>query len=172
MDENRRLQREFYTRDVLEVAPSLLSKILAVKDGDGSARRYVITETEAYRGSEDKACHASKGRTPRTGAMYLEGGCLYVYFVYGMHWMLNVVAGKEDDPQAVLIRGLQECSGPGRVTKMLGIDKSFYGEDLTVSPRIWIEDSGIVASYRTSERIGINYAGEYWKSRPWRYFLP
>lgn len=172
MDENSRLQRDFYIRDVLEVAPSLLSKILAVKDGDGSVRRYVITETEAYRGSEDKACHASKGRTPRTSVMYREGGCLYVYFVYGMHWMLNVVAGREDDPQAVLIRGLQGCSGPGRVTKMIGIDKSFYGEDLTVSPRIWIEDSAIVPGYSTSERIGINYAGEYWKSRPWRFFLP
>lgn len=169
---NNRLERDFFTRDVLDVAPGLLTRIIALKDSRGDIKRFVITETEAYRGSEDKACHASKGRTARTEVMYNEGGYLYVYLVYGIHWMLNVVAGKENEPQAVLIRGLNECSGPGRVTKTLGIDKSFYGEDLTCSHRIWIEDSGIEAAYLTSERIGIDYAGEYWKGMPWRFFLP
>jgi DNA-3-methyladenine glycosylase len=170
-DGNRRLLRDFYSRDVLEVAPGLLLKVIAIRSGNDLVKKYFITETEAYRGSEDKACHASKGRTPRTEIMFHEGGKLYVYFVYGMHWMLNIVAGKENDPQAVLIRGLKECSGPGRVTKTLGIDKSFYGEDLTSSSRIWIEDPDIIPAYITSERIGINYAGEPWKSKPWRYFV-
>ncbi len=134
-------------------------------------RRFIISETEAYRGSDDKACHASRGRTPRTEIMYHEGGKLYVYFVYGMYWMLNIVTGKENDPQAVLIRGLENCPGPGRVTKLLGIDKTFYGEDLITSDRIWIEDSGITPIYKSAPRIGIDYAGEFWKKKPWRYYL-
>ena len=170
-DVNKRLNRDFFTRDVLEVAPCLLSGILATRDSNGTVRKFIITETEAYRGAEDKACHASKGRTARTEVMYHEGGSLYVYLVYGMHWMLNVVAGKENDPQAVLIRGLSDIKGPGRVTKVLGIDRSYYGEDLTTSTRIWIEDSGIVPDVLTSPRIGIDYAGELWKNKPWRFFV-
>ena len=166
-----RLNKHYFTRDVLEVAPDLLAKVIVVKGNDNQERRFVITETEAYRGSEDLACHASKGRTLRTEVMYSEGGRLYVYFVYGMYWMLNIVTGAEDDPQAVLIRGLDECSGPGRVARLLGIDRSFYGEDLSTSDRIWIEDTGDLPVYRTGPRIGINYAGEHWKNKPWRYYL-
>jgi len=166
-----RLYKQYFTRDVLDVAPDLLSKVLVVRSNDNHERRFVITETEAYRGSEDLACHASKGRTKRTEVMYHEGGRLYVYFVYGMYWMLNIVTGNENDPQAVLIRGLDKCSGPGRVTRLLGIDRSFYGEDLSTSGRIWIEDSGIKPVYNTGPRIGISYAGEYWKNKPWRYYL-
>jgi DNA-3-methyladenine glycosylase len=171
MTEIIRLKREFFTRDVLEVAPDLLAKVLAVKSEDDEIRRYVISETEAYRGAEDKACHASKGRTPRTEVMYHKGGRLYVYFVYGVHWMLNVVTAEEDNPQAVLIRGLENFPGPGRVTKILGIDRSFYGEDLVTSGRIWIEDLGVKPEFKTGTRIGIEYAGETWKSKPWRFYL-
>jgi DNA-3-methyladenine glycosylase len=171
MPELIRLKRDFFTRDVLDVAPGLLSKILAIRSGDGLIRRFNISETEAYRGSEDKACHAYKGRTPRTEIMYHEGGRLYVYFVYGMYWMLNIVTGTENDPQAVLIRGFENCTGPGRVAKLLGIDKSFYGEDLTCSLRIWIEESGISPSFETGPRIGVDYAGEYWKNKQWRFFV-
>ncbi len=169
--EIRRLEREFFTRDVLNVAPDLLLKLLAIRTKNGDIRRFSISETEAYRGSDDRACHASKGRTPRTDIMFHEGGRLYVYFVYGMYWMLNIVTGNDNDPQAVLIRGFENCSGPGRVTKLLGIDRSYYGEDLTSSSRIWIEDPGIKPVYKTSPRIGINYAGEPWKSKLWRYYL-
>ena len=95
-----------------------MGKILAVKSENDLIRRFIISETEAYRGSDDKACHASKGRTPRTEIMFHEGGRLYVYFVYGMYWMLNIVTGMENDPQAVLIRGLKGCTGPGRVSKL------------------------------------------------------
>ena len=166
-----RPERSFFTRDVLEVAPELLGKVLAVKSENDLIRRFIISETEAYRGSDDKACHASKGRTPRTEIMFHEGGLLYVYFVYGMYWMLNIVTGMENVPQAVLIRGLKGCTGPGRVSKLLGIDRTFYGEDITTSSRIWIEDQGIAPVYRTSPRIGVNYSGEPWKSKPWRYYL-
>jgi DNA-3-methyladenine glycosylase len=171
MTETKRLKRDFFTMDVLEVAPQLLAKALVIRLKDGDIRRYIISETEAYRGAEDKACHASKGRTPRTEVMYHEGGRLYVYFVYGMHWMLNIVTAGENNPQAVLIRGLENFPGPGRVTKTLGIDRSFYGEDLTTSGRIWIEDQGVKPAYKTGTRIGIDYAGEFWKSKPWRYYL-
>ncbi len=102
----------------------------------------MITETEAYRGGEDLACHASKGLTPRTRVMFGEGGYLYMYLIYGMYWMMNVVTGPEGVPQAVLFRGLRELSGPGRLTRLLGVDQSFYGEDLVQSGRIWIEESG------------------------------
>lgn len=166
----RKLQRDFYTTDVLEVAPALLGKTLAIKQSDSVVGRFMITETEAYRGSGDKACHASKGRTPRTDVMFHEGGRLYVYFVYGMYWMLNVVTGKENDPQAVLIRGLDNCTGPGRVARLLGIDRSFYGEDLSTSERMWIEDRGLKPSYSSGPRVGIDYAGDYWKNIPWRFY--
>jgi DNA-3-methyladenine glycosylase len=171
MTDNARLGADFFTRDVLDVAPGLLSKVLTIRFDNGVTRRFIISETEAYRGSEDKACHASKGRTARTEIMYHEGGRLYVYFVYGMYWMLNIVTGAKNIPQAVLIRSFENCYGPGRVTKLLGIDKSFYGEDLTVSSRIWIEDSGFSPVYKAGPRIGIDYAGEFWKAKPWRYYI-
>ena len=163
-----KLERDFYTRDVLIVAPELLGKILVCKVDD-EFLRYRITETEAYRGVEDLACHVSKGRTARTEAMYHKGGVVYVYLIYGMYWMLNIVTGNENEPQAVLIRGLEGIYGPGRLTRKLQIDKSFYNEDVTVSPRIWIEDDGFVPQYKTGKRIGIDYAGE-WKDKLWRFY--
>jgi DNA-3-methyladenine glycosylase len=102
--------------------------------------------------------------------MYHEGGKIYVYFVYGMYWMLNVVAGPTDIPQAVLIRGAGECNGPGKLTRSMSIDGSYYGEDLTLSDRIWIEETGIILPYETGKRIGIDYAGDPWKDKPWRYY--
>jgi DNA-3-methyladenine glycosylase len=166
-----RLQREFFIRDVLDVAPELIGKNMVVRLADHGYGRYRITEVEAYRGSEDKACHASKGRTQRTEIMYHDGGRLYIYLIYGMYWMLNVVTGGEDEPQAVLIRGVEKLPGPGILTRSFGIDRSYYGEDLTVSDRIWFEDSGDNPIVNISERIGIDYAGEYWKSRPWRFYI-
>jgi DNA-3-methyladenine glycosylase len=166
-----RLTRDFFVRDVLFVAPELVGKTLVIMSGDNIIHRFIITETEAYRGPEDKACHASKGKTSRTEVMYRQGGKIYVYFVYGMYWMLNFVTGKENDPQAVLIRGIEKYNGPGKLTRAIGIDKSFYGEDLTSSDRIWIEDTGFKASVKTGKRIGIDYAGEKWRNKPWRYFI-
>ena len=164
----KKLIREFYTRDVLTVAPELLGKILVCKVNDDFIRCR-ITETEAYRGSDDLACHASKGRTPRTEAMFHTGGVVYVYLIYGMYWLLNIVTGSDNEPQAVLIRGLEGIYGPGRLTRKLQINKSFYDEDLCISPRIWIEDDGFLPDYKTDTRIGIDYAGE-WKNKLWRFF--
>jgi DNA-3-methyladenine glycosylase len=164
-----RLKREFFVRDVLDVAPDLIGKTVVIRMDDGGYRKHMLTEVEAYRGIEDKACHASKGRTSRTDIMYHEGGHLYIYLIYGMYWMLNIVAGESNNPQAVLIRGMENHSGPGKLTKSLGIDKSFYGEDLVTSERIWLEDNGITPKINTSPRIGIDYAGDPWKSKLWRY---
>jgi DNA-3-methyladenine glycosylase len=167
----KRLSIDFFIRDVLEVAPDLPGKTLVIRLPDGTIGRFRITEVEAYRGADDKACHACRGRTPRTEIMFHEGGRLYVYLIYGMYWMLNIVTGKENDPQAVLIRGVENYSGPGKLTKSLGIDRSYYGEDLVTSERIWVEDPEVNVDIKTGPRIGIDYAGEYWKSRPWRYYI-
>lgn len=167
----RRLDREFYNQDVLEVAPSLLGQHLVRVWPDGTKSTYVISETEAYRGGEDRACHASKGRTPRTEVMFAQGGYIYMYLIYGMHWMMNVVTAREGVPQAVLFRGLRGSPGPGRLTRLLQVDKAFYGEDLVGSDRIWIEESGKQPAYTTGPRVGIDYAGEPWKDVPWRFLL-
>jgi DNA-3-methyladenine glycosylase len=167
----RRLSKEFFIRDVLDVAPELIGKNLVIRLQDETYARFQITEVEAYRGAEDKACHAYKGRTRRTEIMFHEGGRLYVYFVYGMYWMLNVVTGQKDIPQAVLIRGVENYSGPGKITRTFGIDQTFYGEDLDKSVRLWFEDAGVTPDVKAGPRIGINYAGDYWKTRPWRYYI-
>jgi len=168
---NKRLGIEFYCQDVLEVAPRLLGKHLIRIYPDGTKAAYVISETEAYRGGEDLACHASKGRTPRTEVMFGDGGHLYMYLIYGMYWMLNVVTGNKGVPQAVLFRGLREASGPGRLTSLIRVDKDFYGEDLVKSDRIWVEESGTRPQYTAGPRIGIDYAGEPWKDMPWRFLI-
>jgi DNA-3-methyladenine glycosylase len=166
-----KLNTSFYLRDVLQVASGLLGKTIVRRFNDGSERRFKITEVEAYRGTEDLACHASKGKTARTEVMFRDGGVVYVYLIYGMYWMLNIVTGLENDASAVLIRGLDDISGPGKVGKILQLDKSFYGEDLLQSNRIWIEDSNKETDFTTSPRIGINYAGEPWVSKSWRFTL-
>ncbi|MCF8307355.1 MAG: DNA-3-methyladenine glycosylase [Ignavibacteriales bacterium] len=165
-----RLQESFYTRDVLDVAPDLLGKKLCIRSED-EIYSYYISEVEAYRGEEDKACHASKGRTPRTEVMYRKGGLIYIYLIYGMHWMFNIVCAEKDFPQAVLIRGLQELNGPGRITKKLKIDSSYNGESLVNSDRIWLENGNKPDKIFTSPRIGIEYAGEPWLSLNWRFFI-
>lgn len=166
-----KLDRDFYTRDVLEVAPQLLGKLI-VLDSPGVKGSFMITEVEAYRGESDRACHASRGRTPRTSVMYREGGVLYIYLIYGIHWMLNIVTAEEGIPQAVLIRGIEGANGPGKLTRALGIDKSWSGIDITRSSVIGIEERGSRPEILTSPRIGIDYAGEPWISKPWRYFIP
>ena len=165
----QKLCSDFFQRDVLTVAPELLGKTLVRQFNENHIERYRITEVEAYRGEEDLACHAAKGRTPRTEVLYHVGGQIYVYLIYGMYWMLNFVTGKENEPQAVLIRGVETISGPGRVGRKLELDRSFYGETLP-SSRIWIEDADKVVEYQTTPRIGIGYAGE-WAKKEWRFII-
>lgn len=162
--------KAFFRQDVLELAPALLGQHLVRKFPEGT-RRFVITETEAYRGEEDLGCHCSRGRTPRTEMMYQEGGCLYIYLIYGMHYMLNIVAAEPENPQAVLIRGLKEVQGPGRLTKKLQIDKTFHGLHVCRNAFLWLESAKPNPSYETFPRIGIDYAGDYWANKLWRYKL-
>lgn len=165
-----KISESFFRRDVLNIAPDLLGKYLVVQQAK-KIFKYKINEVEAYRGEEDLACHANKGRTKRTEIMYHTGGHLYVYLIYGMYWMLNIVTGPENFPQAVLIRGIEGYNGPGKLTKNLNIDKSFQGENIVRSNRIWIENSTQIIDYNISPRIGIDYAGEIWKNKPWRFYL-
>jgi DNA-3-methyladenine glycosylase len=163
------LDSSFFQCDVLEVAPALIGKIIVRKFENGEIKRYRITETEAYRGEEDLACHASKGRTQRTEVMYYPGGKVYVYLIYGMYWMLNVVTSEPGNPCAVLIRGIEGFNGPGKVGRELHLDKTFYGEELATSDRIWIEDDRIEPKITISTRIGVDYAGVGWAKKQWRF---
>lgn len=173
----RRLTRAFYARKAEVVARQLLGCVLGHRDDDGVVRRARIVETEAYVGPHDLACHASRGRTRRTEVMYGEGGYAYVYLIYGLHHMFNVVTGSEGHPEAVLVRAcapLENCdghlSGPGSVCRALGIDLRGYGEDL-LGERLWLEPRlGPAPKVVTGPRIGVDYAGE-WASRPLRYAI-
>jgi len=171
MNNKHRVAQGFFNRDVLKVAPELIGKTLVRKHPDGKEKRYTITETEAYRGEKDLACHAKKGRTKRTEIMYHEGGCVYMYFIYGMYWMLNFVTGTKNEPQAVLIRGIEGIDGPGKLAKQLQLDRSFYGENLSTSERLWIEDPQTTIEYDSHTRVGIEYAGKPWTEKKWRFRL-
>ncbi|HPR61825.1 MAG TPA: DNA-3-methyladenine glycosylase, partial [Prolixibacteraceae bacterium] len=114
-----RLGSKFFMGDAVDIAQKLIGKTLVRRFDNGNLLRLAITETEAYRGEEDLACHASKGRTLRTEVMYWQGGVVYVYLIYGIYWMLNFVTSEQDFPAAVLVRGLEGINGPGRVGKAL-----------------------------------------------------
>ena len=187
----RRLTRSFYRQDATTVARSLLGQKL-VRVIDGKRLTGLIVETEAYLGVADKAAHSRNGRrTTRNESMWSEGGHAYVYFVYGMHHCLNVVAGRAGDPVAVLLRGLQPvegleqmrrrrgrtkldtelCSGPGRLCQALAIDQSLDGVDLVASDILTIESySNGTGRIGVGPRVGINYAEE-WANRPLRFFV-
>jgi len=166
---NSILTGTFFHRDALEVAPDLVGKLIVRTLDDGSEVTLRITETEAYRGEEDTACHASKGRTPRTELLYGKSGVIYVYLCYGMHWLMNVITGDEGHPQGVLFRACEVYNGPAKLTKKLGIDKSFNGESFCGNPRIRIEDDGYRAEIETLPRVGINYATPEYRDILWRF---
>ena len=164
-----RLGREFFLRDTLEVAPELVGKTLVSSLPGAQERRLVITETEVYRGVEDSACHAHRGRTKRTEMLYRPGGAVYVYLCYGIHWLLNVITGPEDFPQGVLIRACEGFEGPGKLTKYLGITGAQNGIDICSSPLLRIEDEGRMVNITTDKRVGIAYAEEADRERLWRF---
>jgi DNA-3-methyladenine glycosylase len=190
----QRLGRAFYAREeTLAVARELLGKRLVVPAQDGVRVSGRIVETEAYLGAEDKAAHSyGWRRTARTETMYAKGGTAYVFFVYGMHHQFNVVTGPEGTPTAVLVRAVEPeegieimrerravtkdrelTSGPGKLCKALAIDRSFDGEDMTKSTRVWLEDAGARISpeeIAAGPRIGIAYAEEY-ALKPWRFWM-
>jgi DNA-3-methyladenine glycosylase len=184
-----KLGREFYRRPTLEVAESLLGKVL-VRRLNGRKLAGKIVETEAYIGQEDLACHASRGKTPRTWILFEPGGCAYVYMIYGIYFCLNVVTETEGYPAAVLIRAIEPLShtsvmrelrkgpgrdhdigsGPGKLCMAMAIDKALNGEDLSGNT-LWIEDRKLeVGPVGTTPRIGVDYAGDY-RNKPWRFYV-
>ena len=133
----------------------------------------MITETEAYEGLSDLASHASRGKTPRNAPMWGEAGHWYIYLVYGMHDMLNVVTGKQSYPAAVLVRGVEGCTGPGRVTRALNVTRTLNGKRAVPESGLWFEDRGVrIASRRIKRtpRVGVAYAGK-WAHKPYRFLL-
>jgi DNA-3-methyladenine glycosylase len=164
-----RINNSFYYQSAEIAAPALVGKILCVRRSAGKILRMRITETECYLGTGDTACHASKGKTPRTSALWQEGGFTYVYLCYGMYYMFNIITGEEDDPQGVLIRGVEGYQGPGKLTKYCGIDKSFNLIDMKESDLIWLEDDGYLPDIVPGERIGIGYADLADQKRLWRF---
>lgn len=167
-----RLHRDFFQQDVLTVARALIGAELVFQNQ--SVR---IVETEAYRGEEDLACHASKGKTGRTTPLYEAGGIAYVYLIYGIHELLNIVTGPKDHPQAVLLRAAENIedpfdrsmSGPGKLTRHLGINRSFNGKSVTGS-ELYLRENTEKRKVQTSKRIGVEYAGPIWANKAWRFF--
>ena len=166
---NKRLDADSFHRDVLETAPDHVGKILVHRLADGTELRERIAETEAYRGEEDKGCHAAKGRTKRTELLYGESGVIYVYLCYGMHWLMNIITGEKEQPQGILLRAGEHFDGPAKLTKNMKIDGSFKGIHLNDIEEIWFEDDGFRPEIKTAPRVGIDYAGDYWKDIEWRF---
>lgn len=184
------LDRKFYHRDTLLVARELLGKKL-VRRVNGVELSGMIAETEAYCGRADSACHAHRGKTQRNAVMFGKPGHAYVYFTYGMHYMLNLVTEEEENPCAVLIRaivpldGIKEMearrkkkgalltNGPAKLCQALSIDKSLNGWDLTLGRELWVEDYRKIPtkSIMTTPRIGIDYAHQTHREALWRFVL-
>jgi len=171
------LEQTFYRRPGLTVAPDLLGRVLCRRRSDGTIVRGLIVEVEAYDGPRDRASHAFRGRTPRNAPMFAAGGIAYVYLVYGMHHCLNVVAGDEGYPSAILVRaaesvnGNDSASGPGRLTKAFAIDRMLDGASL-LGPDLWLEEGEPVpaARVRRTARVGVDYAG-HWARRRLRFLV-
>lgn len=151
------LPRKFYARKTVQVAKDLLGKYLVFKN-----KAYVITETEAYCGPKDKACHGSWRQRKSCEHLWGPPGHFYVYLTYGRHYMLNIVTEKNNYPAAVLIRGIDKINGPGRVTKFLKIDKSWDGK------KVCVIDKGEKPKFLATPRVGVAYAGP-WAKKPWRF---
>ena len=162
-----KLDYSFYHRNCVSVARDLVGKILVHRTPHGDVRMR-ISETEAYWGKEDTACHVSKGRTPRTEVFFADAGTLYVYLCYGMHWMLNIVTGDVEDPQAVLIRACAEAPGPGKLTKALGITGTLNKGSI-LGDELWLEDDGFRCEILTDKRVGIGFAAQEDQDRLWRF---
>ena len=167
------LTKKFFDRDTEIVAQELLGKFLVRQIG-GKEISAMITETEAYDGPDDLASHASKGMTKRTEIMFGHPGNFYVYLIYGMYEMLNVVTREHGYPAAVLIRGVEGYDGPGKVTKFLHIDRSWNGKMAEKSTGLWIEDRGAVLSkskIKKLPRVGVGYAGPIWSLKKLRFTI-
>lgn len=172
------LERSFFVRPTVRVARDLVGAILVYQHPDG-LRAGRVVETEAYGGTEDRASHASRGKTARTAPMFGPPGCAYVYFIYGMYNCLNVVTEREGVAGAVLLRALEpivgppcSSSGPGLLCRWLGIERSTSGMDMTQPPLFFCRGDAPIedGSIRSGRRVGVAYSGE-WAERPWRFWL-
>ena len=167
------LGKDFFNRSVLDVARDMLGLCLCKKDAGGQITRMIINETEAYDGEKDLACHASKGKTSRNEVMYGSAGVIYLYLCYGMHWLLNIVCREEEYPAAVLIRGTLDVSGPGRLTKKLGINGELNRKIANFETGLWFERSDLKKiTIEKGPRIGVDFAGKYWAEKPYRFWFP
>ena len=167
------LRKSFFARPTLVGAHGLIGKFLVKKNGN-RVEVVMITETEAYDGHKDKASHASRGETPRNRPMFGEPGRFYVYFVYGMHEILNIVTGPKGYPAAVLIRGVAGVTGPGKLTKFLKIKRTLNNKEATPENGLWFEDRGVKINkkdIRQTPRIGVSYAGSVWSKKCYRFVL-
>ena len=188
---NPSFPRDFFARPAPQVAPELLGCLL-VRCWEGQRLSGVITEVEAYQGVDDQACHARAGKTARNAVMFGGPGKAYVYFTYGMHWMLNLVCEAEGLPAAVLIRAIRPVeglevmrmlrptladkpgwlNGPAKLTQALAIGREQNGVDVCSEDEgLWVEKGISVPAeeVETTPRIGIGYAPEPWLSLPWRW---
>ncbi|MCD6233286.1 DNA-3-methyladenine glycosylase [bacterium] len=206
----KRLKRDFFTQPTLKLANDLLGKFIV---RNWRCKKIVgeIVEVEVYKGPKDRASHSFGGKiTKRNRIVYKEGGYIYIYLCYGMHWQLNIVSFLKGKPECILLRALEPkinnlhkktnenftnrksytlkfpgahgklvdvynlANGPGKLCKYLKLNKSFYGEDLTRSKRIWLEDRGVrikSSNIIAAKRVGIDYAGYYWSRRKWRFYI-
>ena len=164
------LGSSFFDRRAEHVARDLIGCHL-VRKGGRKFVRYAITETEAYVGSHDLACHAARGRTKRTEPMFGPPGTFYVYLVYGLHWMLNVVTGPVGYPAAVLLRSAEGITGPGRLAKALGVTGALNGRPAGLRARVWFTTGVRPACVQIllTPRIGVDYAGPIWSAKPLRF---
>jgi DNA-3-methyladenine glycosylase len=165
--------QDFFNRDTVTVARELIGCHLLCKR-NGKIERYMIVETEAYDGPNDLASHASKGRTKRTEIMFGPAGHYYVYLVYGMHWMLNIITGPVGYPAGVLIRGIEGYAGPARLTKKLGVTGKLHGKKVSPESGFWIELSPSTLPSKmivSTPRIGIDYSGPIWMKKKYRFVL-
>ncbi len=166
------LSQSFFNRPTLNVAEELLGKFLIRKIGKRTISA-MITEVEVYIGPDDKASHASRGKTKRTKIMFDKAGQWYVYMIYGIYYCLNIVTEKKEYPAAILIRSVEGVNGPGRVCRHFKIDKRFNAMSANKKTGLWIEDRGVVVTshmIKRGKRIGVDYAGK-WKHKPWRLYI-
>ena len=166
----RKLAYDFYHRPCLTVARDLVGKVLVHRLPDGTCLRLRISETESYCGEADTACHAHKGRTKRTEVLYADAGTIYIYLCYGIHWLLNIVTGDAEDPQAVLIRACLDATGPGKLTKVLQITGELNRGSI-LGDQLWVEDDGFICRVTTAKRVGIGYASQEDQEKPWRFVM-
>ena len=149
---------EFFKVDTITLAKNLVGKWIETNI-NGKRITAQIAETEAYLGVNDSACHSYNGkRTNRNEPMWNEGGTIYIYLCYGLHYLLNIVSEEKGRPEAVLIRALVQANGPAKATKFLNIDKSLNGKSIINNNEIYILDDGKKYKFTKSKRVGIDYA--------------